>query len=377
MMTDIARYVFDVLASYREVRGCIRMLSAADGCSDDTQPDMQAKRVPTSVMLAHALTMCAGVWQDERTYVRVYGGDVRNYISPWWQPQRLPWHLPPWIDHRFVALDNTQDFVTQLYNNQQCESDTLFDVVLVRQGLCFCDDPSKSSTTWPCEVAVTRAQDSSVCGIYTLEPYLFEGRPAYRKDHCVLQWSTSRVEWAVQDVAGGTWAYARGDVGHPALARGPWAVWDGTAHVNDVSFACNLAHVGVPPWQKPPNCRICCCGIPGDAGSIFHMLTRVASVLDTRQPHSFGLLHGAWTNGTKTEVDQLHQQIEDAVKLYNQQWRGPHVAAVLWRTAAKEYWLQCDGVVLFQPGSRADPFRAYAGLGYDYPPTGCPNPSSL
>ena len=25
----------------------------------------------------------------------------------------------------------------------------LFDVVLLRQGLCFCDDPSKTSTAWP------------------------------------------------------------------------------------------------------------------------------------------------------------------------------------------------------------------------------------
>lgn len=377
MMADTSRYVFDVVASSRDVRSLVRLLSAADGCADDTQPDMQAKRVPTSVMLAHALTMCSGAWQDERTHVRVYGGDVRNGVSPWWQPQRLPWHLPAWIEHRFVALDNTRDFVPQLFTNSQCEADMLFDVVLVRQGLCFCDDPSKASATWPCEVSVSKAQPNTICGIYTLEPYLFEGRPAYRKDHCVLQWCTSRVEWAVQDVAGGTWAYARGDVGHPALARGPWAVWDGTNHVNDTTFACNLAHPGAPPWQRPPAGRICCCGITGDTPSILQLLQRVASVLDTRQHDSFGLLHGAWTNGTKTEVDQLHQQIEEAVRLYNEQWRGPHAAAVLWRTAAKEYWLQCDGVVLFQPGSRADPFRAYAGLQYDPSLAGFQAASSL
>jgi len=366
MMADTAHYMFNVLASCREVRGHLRLLSAADGCSDDTQPDMQAKRVPSSVMLAHALALTNGVWQDQQTRVHIYGGDVRNYVSPWWEQQRLPWNLPPWIEHRFVALDNTQDFVQQLFSTSQCKADMLFDVVLVRQGLCFCDDPSKISPWWPSEVLVSAAQPSSVCGTYILETHLFEGRPAYRMGHCVLQWCTARVEWAVQDVAGGTWAFARGDVGHPVLARGPWAVWNSTDHVNDASFACNLAQPSSPPpWQRPPNGRICCCGITGDSLSLLGILRRVASVLDTRNKDSFGLLHGAWTNGTRTEVDQLHQQIEEAVRLYNEQWRGPHVAAVLWRTAAKEYWLQCDGVVLFQPGSRADPYKAYAGVNYE------------
>jgi len=375
MMADTVRYFFDVLASYRDVRSSIRLLSAADGCADDTQPDMQAKRVPTSVMLAHALTLCPGVWQDTRTHVRLYGGDVRNGVSPWWQPQQLPWQLPAWIDHRFVALDNTRDFVHQLYSTAQCEADMRFDVVLVRQGFCFCDDPSKTSTHWPCEVSITRAQPSTICGVYTLEPFLLEGRPAYRKDHCLLQWVTARVEWAVQDVAGGTWAFARGDVGHPALARGPWAVWDGSSHVNDATFACNLSPPQVqPPWQRPPNGRVCCCGVTGDTVSLLSMLQRVASVLDPKEANSFGLLHGAWTNGTKTEVDALHEQIKEAVRVYNECWRGAHAAAVLWRTAAKEYWLQCDGVVLFQPGSRADPWRAYTGMDYESLFAGCSMP---
>jgi len=371
MMGDTARYIFDVVASYRGTQSSLRLLSAADGCSDDTQPDMQARRVPTSIMLAHAFCMGGGVWQDEHTLVRVYGGDVRNVVSPWWQPQRLPWHMPPWLEHRFVALDNTRDFITQLFANSQCEPDQYFDVVMVRQGLCFCDDPSKTSTTWPLEVQVTRAQDSVVCGIYRLEPYLFEGRPQYRKGHCVLQWCTARGEWAVQDVAGGTWAYARGDVGHPVLARGPWAVWDGVNHVSDASFSCELAQHGEPPWKRPPQQRLCCCGVTGDCISVLHLLERVASVLDARQPHSFGLLHGAWTNGTKLEVEQLHQQIEEASRLFNLQRRGPHVAAVLWRTAAKQYWLQCDGIMLYQPGSRADPFCA-VGLA-QYNRNACPS----
>lgn len=359
LMTNTAQYIFDVIVGGGAC-GSVRLLSAADGVADDTQTDVQARYVPTSVMLAHAFATGAGAWQDQRTVVRLFGGDVRNATLPWWHPQYLPWRWPAWLQHRFVSLDNTRDLGPQLLANAQCEEKPLFDVVLVRQGLCFCDDPSKTSAVWPREVRVSRGQESAVCGVYYLEPLLREGRPAYRRGACLLQWCAARWEWAVLDVAGGVWAYVRGDVGHPALARGPWAVWDGAAHVPDASFGCALLEPAAPPpWQRPPLQRTCCCGVPGDALSILGLLQRVVALLDVRQPHSFGLLHGAWTNGTQTEVEQLHQQTEDAVRLFNEQRRGAHVAAVLRRVTAKEYWLQCDGVLLFQPASRADPFRSY------------------
>lgn len=358
LMYNTAQYIFDVICG-GQACNTVRLLSAADGVADDRQTDIQARYVPTSVMLAHAYASSSGVWQDSRTMVRLYGGDVRNPCMPWWQPQALPWQMPIWLQHRFVALDNTHDLSVQLSNGAQCVDQPLFDVVLVRQGLCFCDDPSKTSPAWPTEVLVSRSQDSAVCGLYHLEPLLVEGRPAYRKGHILLKWCTARGEWAVLDAAGGAWACVRGDVGHPVLARGPWTVWNGHAHVTDASFACDLAMPGTPPWQKPPPQRMCCCGVPGDALSVFSLLQRVAALLDTRQLHSFGLLHGAWTNGTKCEVEQLHQQIEEAARLFNEHRAGLHVAAVLRRTAAKEYWLQCDGIILFQPSSRADPFKAY------------------
>merc|ERR1719507_716682 len=98
------------------------------------------------------------------------------------------------------------------------------------------------------------AQPTSFCGLYFLESTLWEGRPSYRRDGCILLWCNARVEWALQDISGGTWAFARGDVGHPTLARGPWAVWDGTQHANDATFACNLPQpLAPPPWQRPPN----------------------------------------------------------------------------------------------------------------------------
>lgn len=375
MMAQTAKYIVDVISSPGHT---MRLLSAADGCADDTQTDAQARYVPTSVMLAHSLAM-SGAWPDLYGRVRVFGADVRNALIPWWLPQDLPWRFPGWIEHRFLSLDNTRDFESQLYATAQCEEDLRFDVVLLRQGLCFCDDPSKTSLAWPREVSVVceRAMNVAVgdpaavgmaalaatCGVYQLEPLLFEGRPSYRRGGCFLRWCSSRLEWAILDSEGGAWAYARGDLGHPALARGPWTVWDGTNHVVETTFSCNLVQpASTPPWQRPPSQRICCCGVPGDAGSVLQLLLRIATILDCRNPDSFCLLHGAWTNGTQTEVDQLHQQLEDAVRLFNERraFCGlPHAACVLWRTAAKEYWLQCDGIVLFQPDSRSDPFRAF------------------
>jgi len=376
LMANTARYIFDVIAGGGPCPS-VRLLSAADGVADDKQTDVQARYVPTSVMLAHAFAASGGVWQDQRTLVRVLGGDVRNANLPWWHPQGFPWPLPAWLQHRFVALDNSHDMAPQLCAGSQCQETPVFDVVLVRQGLCFCDDPSKTSPAWPTEVCVTRSQESTVCGVYQLEPWLCEGRPAYRKGAILLQWCPQRWEWAVLDAAGGAWAYVRGDVGHPALARGPWTVWDGANHVADASFACELVHEGPPPWQKPPPQRLCCCGVPGDALSVLRLLQRVEALLDVRQPHSFGLLHGAWTNGTRTEVEQLHREIEEAARLFNARRRGVHAAAVLRRTAAKEYWLQCDGIILFQPSSRADPFSVYLGAQPDATDFSPQAPSSL
>jgi len=388
ILNSTCKYIFDVLSGTEGWSGSLKILSAADGCADDMLQEAQARYVPTSVMLAHAFASSAGAWSDYRTKIRVYGGDVRNPVTPFWQPQALPWQLPVYLDHRFIFLDNTQDFGSQLYRHGQCEVGQLFDVVLLRQGLCFCDDPSKTSTAWPLEVSLSctscencraalsseqlQAQEpavvrvTAICGVYRLEPFLCENRPAYRLGRCVLRWCPDRLEWAVLDDAdGGAWAFARGDLGHPTLSRGPWTVWDGQNHVADASFACNLVQPAAsPPWHLLPTQRMVCAGVTGDVESIIRFLHRIAAILDTSRPDSFGLLHGAWTNGTQVEVEQLHRQLMEAAQVYNDRRRAAgglplHAACVLWRTAATQYWLQCDGIVLFQPGSAADPYRAY------------------
>ncbi|CAJ1406760.1 unnamed protein product [Effrenium voratum] len=393
IINSTARYIYDVLKS-RDVnqRGPLKILSAADGCADDTLQEAQARYVPTSVMLAHAFAACTGGWSDWGTKIRVYGGDVRNPIMPFWQPQALPWQLPMFLEHRFLSLDNTKDFAPQLYNGQ-CEAGQLFDAVLLRQGLCFCDDPSKISGSWPLEVSLsckscincrtslhldgqqeqTPVRMTAICGVYRLEPFLCENRAAYRLGRCVLRWCPDRLEWAILDDAdGGAWAYARGDLGHPTLSRGPWTVWDGHNHVSDASFACNLVQpTASPPWHLMPQQRMVCAGVTGDAESVIRLLCRVAAILDTTKPDSFGLLHGAWTNGTQVEVEQLHRQLTDAVQIYNDRRAASggfplHAACLLWRTAATQYWLQCasssDGIMLFQPGSYADPYRTYGSI---------------
>lgn len=384
------RYILDVVLARggSSLHRPLKVLSAADGVSDDTQQDAQARYVPTSVMLAHAFATSNEPRLGQHQQLTVYGGDIRNMVIPFWQPQSLPWILPTHLQHRFVALDNTHDFGPQLYNNSQVENGQFFDVVLLRQALCFCDDPSKVSGSCPIEVNlccsscahcrailasegkqlpdVTAIRPTAICGIYRLEHYLWENRPAYRSGRRVLKWCPDRLEWAVLDDAdGGAWAYARGDLGHPVLARGPWTVWDGHNHVSDASFACNLTQVmSTPPWYRPPPHRMVCAGVPGDTDSVVFLLFRIAAVLDTSKLDSFGLLHGAWTNGTQVEVEQLHSNLVEAAQRYNDQRRMSggfpiHAACVLWRTAATQYWLQCDGIMLFQPGSFADPYGAY------------------
>jgi len=357
ILMDTAQFLLDVAGSAPPT-STLSVLSLADGIADDKMPEWQARYVPTSVMLCHAFAMIAESLKtkDRPVHVRVFGGDLRNAVSHWREPQRFLWPLPSWLNHRFVALDNKRDFVKQIFDEAQCERGRLFDVVIVRQGLCFCDDPSKLSLAWPREVLVSSVAYDSLAGTYQLEAFLHEGRPAYRRGHCVLKWLQDRGEWVICDAQGGLWAYVRSDVGHPAVARGPWAAWNGAEHVLDQAFACDLVGSDPPPWHRSPASRYCCCGVDGTASSVTSLLHRMASVLDVRQFNSFGLLHGAWTNGTKAEVYQLHQQIEEAAQLYNQQRVGAHVSTVLWRKSAKEFWLQCDGLLLFQPGSCVDPF---------------------
>lgn len=63
--------------------------------------------------------------------------------------------------------------------------------------------------------------------------------------------------------------------------------------------------------------RMVCCGVTGDCESVVRLLGRVAAILDTSKADSFGLLHGAWTNGTQVEVEQLHRQLTEAAQLFN------------------------------------------------------------
>eukprot|EP00756_Hemistasia_phaeocysticola_P040476 Hpha_TRINITY_DN16866_c0_g1::TRINITY_DN16866_c0_g1_i1::g.150378::m.150378 len=338
----------------------LKILSLSDGVSDDTQPDTQAKYVPTSVLLCHSFMTEHGNWNEGGRRVRIYGGDMRNGLTRWWQRQGFPWPTPQWLEHRFLSLDNGRDFRGQLYTEQQCESNTTFDVVLMRHGLCFCDDPSKLSQSWPAEVEVRSEHSTTLHGVYTLHNQLVEARPAYRKGQYLLQWCPQQLEWAVLDENNGVWAYAKADVGHPVLARGPWTVWNGSAHVTDAAFGVDLApHHPPPAWARPPNMRVCCSGMRGDAESLHALYERAASVLDPTQPNAFALLHGAWTNGTRTEVGALHREVEEAARFFN--CAGPRrfdglSATALWRSAAKEYWLQCDGVIIYKPGGAADPF---------------------
>lgn len=124
----------------------IRVLSLADGCGSEAHA---TNYVPTSLQLLHEFARQA----PAEMFVSVLGGDIWNSQARRLQRQQLPWLLPGSVDHRFVNLDNLSDFAPQIKN--QWFDDPLFDAVVMRQGLCFCDEedelncPPTSSRSYP------------------------------------------------------------------------------------------------------------------------------------------------------------------------------------------------------------------------------------
>merc|ERR1712137_1417053 len=131
-MRAMATHLLNVADSHA---GALRVLSLADGSIQERW------RVPTSVMLAHAFSSVVPSDSKKRR-VFIVGADVKNPISAWEEEQWQPPQLPSWLELRAVALDNQSDFQLQLFGKGQCDVKLRFDAVVMRQGLCFCDDPS-------------------------------------------------------------------------------------------------------------------------------------------------------------------------------------------------------------------------------------------
>lgn len=201
-------------------------------------------------------------------HVKIFGADVANSLGPALQytdPEtgsRRPSWMPPWLELKHVCLDNSKSFKHQLTKCGLCTHSAKFDVVLMRQGLCYCEDPSYE--VCPPEeliVAGITGEDLSdgPSGDYVLEPFMRNGRPSYRNGKYLLHWRSESSDWAIveDNETGYVWANNHKESGSPALAQAPWFVWNGEDFVIDQDVSCIIA--GACPWKRPPTCSQVLC----------------------------------------------------------------------------------------------------------------------
>lgn len=330
----------------------LQVLSLSDGYMNDWEV------VPTSVLLAHAFasldiySLPAGL---ER--ITIYGADVDNPPLLWNQTQS--W-MPPWLELHHIRLDNKQHLIPQLFKFGLYQQSAKFDVVLMRNGLCYCWDHSfKVSPPEKVKMIGIKGEDGSdePSGTYILEPDFCDGRPCYRKGELVLRWRAQDHDWAiVEDETGYVWANVCKDTGSPALAQAPWCVWDGEDWTCNECVSCDVE--GSCPWRRPPDACKCCAGISLDAAAMQGFIKRVATVLNEHNPRAFALLHGGFYKGLASEVEEFHLELERAVEQFNSS-KSCMCASVLRRQEPEckdtgccaqcpttNYWNEVDGLLL-------------------------------
>jgi len=239
-----------------------------------------------------------------------------------------------------MHLDNKKDLAYQLYDQHLLK----FDVVLMRQGLCFCRDLSfdcqPPSQLYLAGLPWKGIYNGPSSGTYVLEPNFRNGRPSYRRGRFLLHWrpegpppESGSGDWIVvgDDDEHFIWANVVHDRGSPALAQNPWYFWDGKEYVIDENISCEVA--GPVPWKRPPHACECCGGISLNAGAIQSFMGRVAAMLDEHQPNAFALLQGGLYQGTRDEVEVFQSELQRAVNRYN--WDNHGIRATALRRQEK------------------------------------------
>lgn len=338
----------------------LQVLSLSDGSMNHDEC------VPTSVLLAHAFaSLDIDALPDGLERIKIFGADVNNPLGRCLElmqmldPHTRSW-MPPWLELQHVRLDNNKNFKPQLFKCGLCPHSAKFDVVLMRQGLCYCQDQSFDCRP-PEKLILTgiegRDGSDEPSGIYVLEPTRCNRRPFYRNGNFLLHWRPPRKgkcypDWAVvqDDETGNVWAYVCKDSGSPALAQAPWQVWDGKGFSSDPGVSCDVQ--GSCPWRRPPNACKCCAGISLNASAVQSFIGRVATVLDQRNPKAFALLHGGYYKGVADEVEEFHLELERAAEKFNSS-RSCVCASVLRRQVSQDteddptsYWNKIDGLLL-------------------------------
>jgi len=321
-----------LLAVQAQKTTTLRVLSLSDGSMNNST------LVPTSVLLSHAFaSLGIDALPPGLERVKILGADMNN---PWFQcdqSQTQSSSLPPWVELKHVHLDNEKNFKPQLYNSGQIQQLPKFDVILMRQGLCYCKDHSfECLPPEKLELAGIQGEDSSdgPSGTYVLEPVLRNGRPSYRRGKFVLHWRPPCYDWiVVEDTPPHfVWANVVNDRGSPALAQTPWYVWDGKDYAINERVSCEVT--GPKPWKRPPHACKCCGGISLHAAAMQSFMGRVAAVLDENQPKAFALLQGGHYQGTRHEVEEFELELERAAERFNS--TNSRIIATILRKQKKE-----------------------------------------
>eukprot|EP00854_Cymbomonas_tetramitiformis_P028313 gene28313-35073_t len=340
----------------------LRILSLSDGCVNNS------RAVPSSVLLARAFaSLDKNAFPRDLKRVKIFGADVKN--PRWKRVQSLmqaSW-VPPWLELQHVHLDNETHFGPQLHESfagSSLHHLEKFDIILMRQGLCYCKDHSFDCLP-PEKLEVTGVKGDGGCGedgpsgTYVLEPIFRNGRPSYKKGgRFVLYWRPHLRDWVLEEYDGFleemghdwrfVWANVVKDCGIPACAQEPWHVWDGKTYVMDRGVSCAVKG----PWssyeRRPPHACKCCGGISLHAEAIESFMGRVAAVLDERQPKAFAFLHSGHYQGLQTEVKEFHSEMESAAERFNST-KTSFAATLLRKDGCEEttpYWQCIDGLLL-------------------------------
>lgn len=314
----------------------LRVLSLSDGSAND------CTMVPTSVLLSHAFaSLGRNALPHDLQQVKIVGGDVWNssFQCQCDESQtRSPW-LPPWLKLQHVHLDNKKNFKSQVYKFGQGQHTAKFDVILMRQGLCYCNDHSFECLP-PEKLELSGIQGDGSCdgpsGTYALEPVFRNRRPSYRKGKFVLHWRPACKDWVIEEDSPPhfVWANVVKDFGSPALAQTPWYGWDGKDYVIDENISCEV--IGPSPWKRPPHACTCCGGISLDATAMQSFMGRIAAVLDDHNPKSFALLQGGCYIGTRDDVEKFELELEKAAERFNS--TNHRILATILRKREKNDW---------------------------------------
>lgn len=326
----------------------LQVLSLSDGSINEPE------NVPSSVLLAHAFaTLELETWPAGLERVKIFGADVANPLVRRCDQQTHSW-MPPWLELQHVCLDNQKNFKPQLRKCGLSEHSLTFDVVFMRQGLCYCQDRSFHHRP-PEALTMSGIEEENISsgpsGTYFLERFFRHGRPSYRKGGFLLHWRPQQKDWVLEDSRTGyVWANVCKDCGSPALALEAWFKWNGKDFVTDGDVSCTVT--GTCPWRCPASDCKCCAGISMCAATMHIFMTNVANVLNKDNPQAFAYLLGGLYTGTSDEVEGFYLEVEKATDHFNLM-NSDMCAHVLRRQEDEDteddparYWNQIHGLLL-------------------------------